>query len=177
MRHVLTSDSSLKWSQNLNVLLQNLSQLGHWVWHHVICIYHVQVATEIKQWYTMEHLMRQCDKILQVLQLFLFTVNMIRKRRQKRQFEDNVIKSIIIQANMYLQIILGWLEIIDLYINLLNSRRKKRKLFKAHVLVQLLHGNRYMYYFKSTYSSMYLVWIWWLLRKELLVWKFLAEFP
>ena len=84
------------------------------------------------------------DIISAILQILSYFVRFIRHKCKKRQFEENADLEIIFIINMFSQQVLNWLSILTGLISNLRRIRNKRRLFKPHLLLQLLQGYRWI---------------------------------
>ena len=83
------------------------------------------------------------QEILQVLHIFVSVIQIIRNRRLQRILNnDNHIELIVI-TNMYFDQVMSWFEMVYSFLKFVRIHRRKRRLFKAHLLLQLLRGYRY----------------------------------
>ena len=94
-----------------------------------------------------EILVAQFNSIIDVLDIFLRTIQIIQRRRLQRQRKYKMMRNIIIILSIYFDMIITWLNMVTMYMKTLKNNRKKQTLFKAHLLLNILAGYRYIFIF------------------------------
>ena len=87
----------------------------------------------------------QYEHILQVLHLFIFTVDMIKSKRHSRAILEMFYIEVISASNVYLALVSQWLDMLYMYVQYFKRPKRKRHLMKAHLLLQILHGYRLLF--------------------------------
>ena len=77
-----------------------------------------------------------------ILEFLAILVKFIQIRRHQRIFADQDNFEMIMLSQMWLQIIADCLQFIRLVLTYLRCKRKKKKLFKPHLLLRYLGGYR-----------------------------------
>ena len=87
-------------------------------------------------------LMLQYRTFVQIINLFFRVVGHIRKQRKLRIINDESDIEAILIFNNYMQNVMQWLHIILMFIKFVSLKRRKRRLIKPHLLLQILGGYR-----------------------------------
>ena len=87
-------------------------------------------------------LISQYQAFLQLLQLFLGLFETIRNQRKQNILNDESDLEFILIFQNYFQNVVQWLHLVEMWLKYFNVTRRRRRLVKPHILLQLLSAYR-----------------------------------